>query len=907
MSSKTPTSITLAWTDNSTNESHFILEHSQDGLSWTASPEISANSTSYTVTNLLCNIDYQFRLRAYQSNGIYSIYSNFVTIKTATCPPLVAPSNMRTSSATGNSVTIAWNDNDTTETGFVLERSRDNADWVDIAFLPANTTSYTNTGLICAYSYRYRISSYRSVGVIANSPNSPTLSSNPTGCTPPTAPTFLRLAGRTATSISIIWEGSGGFLSHYRVESRLAGSTTWSELALKNDYTTNHTHSGIFCGTSYEYRVRAYRFGYEFYSDYSNVFTASTSPCPPPDTPWGLTVSQTTLTSINLTWTDAANNETGYRVERSSNNGQTWTEIAQLAGNSTSYSNTGLACQTSYTYKVRAYRATDNSFSYYSNPVSGTTTACPINAPSNPQLTSNQFSLLLAWVDNSIYETDFELQQNNGTWQTIASLPANSTSFSVTNLLCYTNYSFRLRAYNSSSGVYSGWLEFTGTTSACPALLASVLSSTSAANSINLSWTTDTTAQSFALSYSDGVQWLSLGSFDKNTTSFNHSGLACGQSYQYRLGTQRQQDNAAVVSNTVSTATLVCPPLVAPAAPTLLNASTSLVTLQIPAMPSGASSMNLERSLDGITWASIGLASGSYSDVTVSCGMSFYYRLVAYRASDGQYSPASPSTQATTQACPVYVSQIVGVYRAGTWSFVDSNATAAPTSLISFGDATWQPLVGDWDGDGVDGIGLYRNGEFILRSIVSGQVQESRFSFGTLEAGWQPLVGDWNGDGIDSIGLYKDGVFMLSDDNITMTYRFNLGDGANWKAVAGDWDGNGADGVALYQNGLWLLVDSALNPVSQMISFGPASAGWLPIVGDWDGNGTDTIGLYQNGLWRIRQSSNTGGAEISIVYGTAGDIPLSTYEGGIPSPDLSQAQASFIQPEALPEATAESE
>jgi hypothetical protein len=910
MSSRTPTSITLSWTDNSSDESHFILEHSLDGLTWTESPSISANSKSYTVANLLCSVDYQFHLRAYRSSDdTYSVYSDIVSIKTATCPALVAPTNLRTTGATGDSVTLAWNDNDTTETGFQLERALNGGnEWIGIAVLPANTTSYTNTGLSCLNSYRYRVLSYRSTGVIDNSPDSSIISSNPTGCPPPLAPSSLSLGTVSFNSISMTWIGvTYPYHVNYRLERSISGSNSWTEVATISSNLISHNNTGLACNTSYQYRMRTYRSGYDFYSGYSNVLTASTSACPPPSTPTALTLSQITLNRINLTWADNANNETGYRVERTLDNGLTWTEIAQLAGNSTGYSNTGLSCQTNYGYRVRAYRATDNSFSYYSNLASAATSSCPIYTPNNPQVSSAQFSLSLAWVDSASYETDFELQQNNGTWQTIASLPANSTSFTVTNLLCYTNYSFRVRAYNSASGVYSAWLELAGSTSACPPLVASSLSSTSAQNSINLSWTVDNTAQSSSLSYSDGLQWHSLGSFNKNTTSFNHSGLACGQSYQYRLETQRPQDNASVVSNTVSTATLICPPLAVPAAPTLLNASTSLVTLQIPAMPSGATSMSLERSLDGITWASIGLASGSYSDVTVSCGMSFYYRLVAYRASDGQYSPASPSVQATTQACPVYVSQIVGVYRAGTWSFVDSNATAAPTSLFSFGDATWQPLVGDWDGDGVDGIGLYHNGEFILRSIVAGQVQESRFSFGTLESGWQPLVGDWNGDGIDSIGLYKDGVFILSDDNITMTYRFNLGDGANWKAVAGDWDGNGTDGVALYQNGLWLLVDSAVNPVIQMISFGPASEGWLPIVGDWDGNGTDTIGLYQNGLWRIRQTSNTGGAEISIVYGTAGDIPLSTYEGGIPSPDLSQSPAGFVQPTIVPEATAESE
>jgi len=58
------------------------------------------------------------------------------------------------------------------------------------------------------------------------------------------------------------------------------------------------------------------------------------------------------------------------------------------------------------------------------------------------------------------------------------------------------------------------------------------------------------------------------------------------------------------------------------------------------------------------------------------------------------------------------------------------------------------PLVGDWNGDGTDGIGIFRPhpttgvGFFILRDGLSGPVDHV---FGYGQGTDSPLVGDWDG------------------------------------------------------------------------------------------------------------------------------------------------------------------
>lgn len=63
---------------------------------------------------------------------------------------------------------------------------------------------------------------------------------------------------------------------------------------------------------------------------------------------------------MSLTWTDTSSNESGFKIERSTDS-TNWSQIAIVGANSKSYSNSGLIAGTSYTYRVRAYNADGNS------------------------------------------------------------------------------------------------------------------------------------------------------------------------------------------------------------------------------------------------------------------------------------------------------------------------------------------------------------------------------------------------------------------------------------------------------------------------------------------------------------------------------------------------------------------
>ncbi|MET0392927.1 MAG: polysaccharide lyase family 7 protein [Chitinophagaceae bacterium] len=102
----------------------------------------------------------------------------------------------------------------------------------------------------------------------------------------------------------------------------------------------------------------------------------------PPAAPSGLSATASGTSAINLAWTDNSATETGFKLERKTGSGGTYTEIAgSIAANTTTYSNTGLTANTTYYYRLRSYNAAGNSS--YSSEVSATTTPAGGNLPAD--------------------------------------------------------------------------------------------------------------------------------------------------------------------------------------------------------------------------------------------------------------------------------------------------------------------------------------------------------------------------------------------------------------------------------------------------------------------------------------------------------------------------------------------
>ena len=181
-----------------------------------------------------------------------------------------------------------------------------------------------------------------------------------------------------------------------------------------------------------------------------------------PQPPTNLSATATSSSQINLSWSAPSDNGgsaiTGYMIERSQDNGNTWSTISSSTGStSTTYSDSGLVTSTTYSYRVSAINAIGTSSP--SN-VSSATTSTQLFPPQPPTgliataVSSSQVDL--SWnvpSDNggsAITGYKIERSTNGGAWSiVVANTGSTTTTYADNGLLPLMTYSYRVSAINS--------------------------------------------------------------------------------------------------------------------------------------------------------------------------------------------------------------------------------------------------------------------------------------------------------------------------------------------------------------------------------------------------------------------------------------------------------------------------
>jgi hypothetical protein len=123
--------------------------------------------------------------------------------------------------------------------------------------------------------------------------------------------------------------------------------------------------------------------------------------------------------------------------------------------------------------------------------------------------------------------------------------------------------------------------------------------------------------------------------------------------------------------------------------------------------------------------------------------------------------------------------------------------------VFEYGEKGDVAVIGDWNGDGIFNIGIFRNGTWFLDMDGDGRWSSADRVVEFGQPGDIPVVGDWTGDGISKLGVYRNGQFILDTNN---NHRIDAGDKVitlgrpGDKPVVGDWTGDGVDKVGVYED-----------------------------------------------------------------------------------------------------------
>jgi len=173
----------------------------------------------------------------------------------------------------------------------------------------------------------------------------------------------------------------------------------------------------------------------------------------------------------------------------------------------------------------------------------------------------------------------------------------------------------------------------------------------------------------------------------------------------------------------------------------------------------------------------------------------------------------------------------------------NSNTQGIADVRFFFGNPSDIPLAGDFNGDECDTLSIYRPSEqrfYIINALGAnnGGLGAAEYSFVFGNPGDKPFVGDFDGDGIDEVGLHRESTGFVYYRNTLTTgnadNQFFVGDPGD-RFIAGDWgiiDGTDTPGLFRPSNTTFYFrhTNTQGNADSQLTWGQP---GWLPLSGEF--------------------------------------------------------------------------
>jgi hypothetical protein len=212
----------------------------------------------------------------------------------------------------------------------------------------------------------------------------------------------------------------------------------------------SYTDPAVASSTTYFYRVSAYNAaGTSVPSIWAQGTTLGVAVAAPTD----LVATAASGSRVDLSWTDNASDETGFRIERARDAAFTQEFAAfEAPANATTFASQELAAGTTYYFRVFAVGAGGRSAP--SNTASATTLTLPPAAPTSLVVTAVGYTTVsLRWSDRSTTETGFSVERSTDrvTFAPVGSVGPNVTTFTDSGLPRMRTFYYRVKAFDASS------------------------------------------------------------------------------------------------------------------------------------------------------------------------------------------------------------------------------------------------------------------------------------------------------------------------------------------------------------------------------------------------------------------------------------------------------------------------